>query len=58
MLTMLKDVADFYNCDLEKAGKLNVYEFLNILSFVYFRRQEEEKMMRAEYAKMKSKYRH
>lgn len=53
---MLKRVASTYNCDIDKASRLNIIEFLNI--FAYSLDEEKQKVdeIRKQNAQMRAKF--
>lgn len=55
---MLDSVSETYRCDWEKASRMNVYEFLNIYQYRYRKLEYENARTKAEYDKIKSKYKH
>ena len=53
---MIDVVSETYRCNWEEACKLNVYEFLNVYSYFIAKQRTEQALMKAEYEKIKAKY--
>ncbi len=54
---MIDTVSSTYNCDWEKACKLNVNEFLNVYSYHIAKTRREIEIQKEAYNKMKAKSR-
>lgn len=53
---MIDKVSEQYRCNWDEACKLNVYEFLNVYSYWIARNRYEIAVQKAEYEKVKAKY--
>lgn len=54
---MIDTVSSTYNCDWDKACKLNVNEFLNVYSYHIAKTRREIEIQKEAYNKMKAKSR-
>ena len=54
---MIDTVSTMYNCDWEKACRLNVNEFLNVYSYHIAKTRREIEIQKEAYNKMKAKNR-
>lgn len=53
---MLKRVADTYNCDIDKASRLNIIEFLNVYAYAIDEEKRKVEEIRKQNAQMRAKY--